>query len=585
MIKTFTKKLYALAILAACTLSANAQDFINVNPIVTPKDGYVGGPKGLITVYWPGVSLQMNSQDKDIKTPVDPSYVNITVNGNSVSINPKVIGGGKIYVGAQETEEEGRIDDMLAIVLPDMFFWWNGNVQIDISQGAVTSTSGAINEALTLNYTFTDLRYNPIWDPALPNDGTDVVLVKGEAYLYVSWEGYSDLSITPDADPFYQKATADDNGIQVSARQYMSIDNGRVKFDLTNFDTGTYILDLTEGSIEFEDGIQNGETVYNFKIVETHVPQSYVFPMPSSYDGFDSFNVIWADNINQPYELSSQYATLNPESGKLEFNTEGISQVKVTLNDVEDIEIQAIAIEEFQEDEDSDNYPNAQLLMTLADIQTVIDGDYSLIIPAGIINITTPEGIVVNDEVTYTFTLKPQEVFELPAPTVNPTEGAVKDLKEVIISWPAVLGGWDLLNKNQENSGEVTVTLNGEEFTDFETAFTWSSIDSQTEDADGDQLVITFGDNLEPGTYSISIPEGYIDVTDIDKGTYSCQQINLTYTLDGTTGIDNISGDNNGNITIYNLFGVKVGCGVEKSCVNNLPKGIYIVNGKKIVVK
>lgn len=584
MIKTFTKKLYVVAILVASTLSANAQDFISVNPVVTPDDGYIGGPQGLITVYWPGVSLQMNSQDKDIKTPVDPSYVNITVNGNSVTINPKVIGEGKIYVGAQETEE-GRIDDMLAIILPDMFFWWIGDVKIEILQGAVTSTSGDINKPISLNYTFTSLNYDAIWEPSRPDDGTDVILEKGEAYLYVSWEGYSDLSITADADPFYQKATAEDNGIQVSAIQYMSIDNGRVKFDLTNFDTGTYILDLTEGSVEFEDGTQNGETVYNFKIIETHVPQSYVFPMPSPYDSFDSFNVIWADNISQPYEISSQYATLNPDSGKLEFNAEGISQFKATLNDVEDIEIRAITIEEFQEDENSDNYPNAQLLITLADIQTVIDGDYSLVIPAGIINITTPDFNVVNDEVTFTFTLKAQEVFELPAPIVNPTEGAVNDLKEVIISWPAVLGGWDLLNKNQENSSEVTVIVNSEEFTDFETTFTWSSIEVKTEEADGDQLVITFGNNYEPGTYSISIPEGYINVTDIDRGTYSSQQINLTYTLEGTTAIDNLSGDDNDNVSIYNINGLKVARGIEKSPVKNLPKGIYIVNGKKVVVK
>ncbi|MCH5239992.1 MAG: hypothetical protein J1F38_07195 [Muribaculaceae bacterium] len=582
MIKTFTKKLYAGAILAACTLSANAVEYITVPPVVTPKDGYIGGPQGTITVAWPGVSLEMDNQDKDHKTPVDLSYVNITVNDNPVSINPNEKYQGKIYVGAQETEEEGRIDDMLAIVLPDEFFNWKGNVKIDILEGAVTSTSGAINEAISLNYTFIDLNYDAIWDPARPDDGTDVILVKGEAYLYVSWEGYSNLSITSDADPFYQKATADDNGIQVSARQYMSIEDDRVKFDLTSFDTGIYILDLTEGSIDLGDGTPNGETVYNFRILETLVPQSYVSPMPSSYDEFDSFNVIWAENINQPYELSSQYAALNDDSGKLEFNAEGISQFKVSLNNAEEVEIRSITIEEFQADESGDSYPDAQLLITLADMQTEIDGEYSLLIPAGIINITTPYGIVVNDEVTFTFILNAQEVFELPDPTVIPTEGAVKDLKEVIISWQSVLGGWDLLTKNEENSGEITVTLNDEEFTDFETSFTWSSIDAQTEGTDGNQLVITFGDNLDPGTYSIMIPEGYINVTDIDNGTYPSQLINLTYTLEETTGIDNISSDD--NVTIYNLNGVKVDSGVKKSSVNNLPKGIYIVNGKKVVV-
>ena len=583
MVKTFTKVLCATVILAVSGISATAQDYISVNPTVTPRDGYVGGPQGIVSVAWPGVRLQMDSQDKDIKTPVDPSFVKITVNDNPVSINPNATGGGRIYVGAQETEGGGRLDDMLTILLPDMFFWWTGSVKVDILEGAVKSTSGAVNQAITLNYTFNNLNYDAIWEPAKPADGTDVTLIKGEAYLYVSWEGCTDLTITNSANPFYQKATLEDNGTQVPAKQYMSIDNGRVKFDLTSFDTGNYILDLTEGSIDLGDGSQNGETIYNFRIVETQVPECYVSPKPSSYDWFDSFSVVWADNITQPYALSSQYASLNENSGKLEFNAEGISQFKVSLNNIEDIEILAISIEEYQEDEDSKNYPNSQLLITLAGFQTEIDGRYSLTIPAGIINITTPDGTVVNDQEIFTFTLKAQEAFVLPAPTITPAEGTFGDLKEVVITWPAVLGGLDLLNKNQDSTSEVTATFNGLAFAGFETSFTWSSENAMTDGADGDQFVITFGDDLSAGTYSINIPEGFINVSDIEKGTYPSQLITLIYTIDGELSVETITDD--GSVTIYDLNGVKVADKVDKSTVNNLPKGIYIVNGKKVVVK
>ena len=582
MVKTFTKALFSAAIIATSAFTAAAVDYISVNPVASPANGYVGGPQGNISVYWPGVTLQMDSRDKDVKTPVDPSFVKITVNGNPITINPDALGGGRIYVGAQELEGGGKVDDNLTISLPDMFFFWEGDVTVEILEGAVTSTAGAVNQALTLNYKFSALNYDAIWEPAKAVGGTDVTLVKGEAVCYVYWEGCSDLTINPGANPFYQQANDENNGAQVSAKQYMSIENGKVKFDFTSFGTGSYILCVPDNAIDLGNGTQSGETVYNFRIVEAVVPPAYVSPKPSSYNFFDAFNVVWADRINQPYSLSSPYASENPDSGNLVFNDEGKALFKVSLNNLEDIEILQIAIVEYQEDEQSKNYPNAQLLVTLADFQTEIDGRYSITIPAGVVNIDYNGKSIPNDQIIYTFTLKAQQAFVLPAPNVTPVSGDVTELSDVKISWPGSIGGLDLLNKN-ETGGDVTVTLDGAAFTNFTTSFEWSSKSAETEGAHGDIFVISFGENLPGGTYVVTVPSGCLNVSDIDKGTLQNEPIVLTYVYDNSAGVGSVSG--NETLKIYNLNGVKVGETSDKNDLNNLPAGIYIINGKKVVIK
>ena len=53
---------------------------------------------------------------------------------------------------------------------------------------------------------------------------------------------------------------------------------------------------------------------------------------------------------------------------------------------------------------------------------------------------------------------------------------------------------------------------------------------------------------------------------------------------DGTTGVAGIDADANGLYVVYNVSGVKVAQG-NASIVDSLPKGLYIINGKKVVVK
>lgn len=66
------------------------------------------------------------------------------------------------------------------------------------------------------------------------------------------------------------------------------------------------------------------------------------------------------------------------------------------------------------------------------------------------------------------------------------------------------------------------------------------------------------------------------------------EMIEMTYIMTGLpAGVEEIVGDlpANGLYTVYNLQGVKVMQTKDASLINSLSKGIYIVNGKKVVVK
>ncbi|WP_295731329.1 hypothetical protein [uncultured Muribaculum sp.] len=55
---------------------------------------------------------------------------------------------------------------------------------------------------------------------------------------------------------------------------------------------------------------------------------------------------------------------------------------------------------------------------------------------------------------------------------------------------------------------------------------------------------------------------------------------------EGTTGIDDVLGDAEGVVDVYSLTGIKVRASVEAAdALKDLPRGLYIVGGKKVMVK
>lgn len=98
----------------------------------------------------------------------------------------------------------------------------------------------------------------------------------------------------------------------------------------------------------------------------------------------------------------------------------------------------------------------------------------------------------------------------------------------------------------------------------------------------GKMLVVTLkdADNYEFETVSVNDVERTVEGTQFEVNTTEYPyDITIVVTLnDNTDGIRGIFADENGNLEIYNLNGVKVNS-------NNVAPGIYIVNGAKVLVK
>lgn len=96
----------------------------------------------------------------------------------------------------------------------------------------------------------------------------------------------------------------------------------------------------------------------------------------------------------------------------------------------------------------------------------------------------------------------------------------------------------------------------------------------------GDNIVIFYG----PNSWSYT-PLGRIDgagATEI-RDFLSGSSINVTFAKQGQSGIDDITADTYKEPEIYTLQGRRITLAGRK--ISDLPKGIYIINGKKQLIK
>ena len=119
----------------------------------------------------------------------------------------------------------------------------------------------------------------------------------------------------------------------------------------------------------------------------------------------------------------------------------------------------------------------------------------------------------------------------------------------------------------------------------------WNHIlgESQT-DSDGEMVEMTqlalktSVPLLGNGTYFLEIPTGYF----IDRNGNSIRGTTLKYIVKNDTGLDtnieDIIAEGN-NSRVYNITGIKVIDTDNVEDLRKLPKGIYIINGKKVLVK
>lgn len=214
--------------------------------------------------------------------------------------------------------------------------------------------------------------------------------------------------------------------------------------------------------------------------------------------------------------------------------------------------------------------PGIETLAETGDEGTVM---YLLLGAAGVVKeygeytVELPEGIVANadGEVNQAQTLTVTYVAGVEG-VVTPESGTEFELGEEVVVSIAFTGKVEVVE-----SEDAPVLLT--DYAEYDEQLAW---EEDVVYVEGNAVVINLGTELEPGTYYLSFRAGSVTVDGAPNVAVEDYEIVV---LEGETdGIHSIGAELNGNETIYNLKGVKVS-------KNNLNKGIYIINGKKVMVK
>ena len=198
-------------------------------------------------------------------------------------------------------------------------------------------------------------------------------------------------------------------------------------------------------------------------------------------------------------------------------------------------------------------------------VMYVLLGASGLLEGPGTYTVIIPEGMVANADGQIN---KPQD-FEVvyvaqPEGVISPESGTIFGLGEdvvITITYDA------LVEINYSEDAPVIVS----NYADYDESLEWEADVLYIE---GNAIVINLGNELTPGYYYLSLREAQVLVGGVSNAPIYDYMFQVA---EGESGINTV-GTSEGENNVYNLNGVKVN-------QNNLKAGVYIINGKKVVVK
>ena len=315
---------------------------------------------------------------------------------------------------------------------------------------------------------------------------------------------------------------------------------------------GTYNLDIYQGVFLSEDGALNNYKYTYFQVID---------PTPS-----------FATNINDGDRVK--------ELGNLEITFQNVANVEIVNKNG----VQVWTPSESQVTGEANKEGN-KIVVTFPQRFTE-EGTYTFYIPA---NTFTMDG-VANEEreinvTLYTFTITPLEVV-----SVTPVAGPVNQIDKIVVEFnqliqPSYDEDWQMISREIILKGDTKnyvltyapSSYNASNKMEYLVNATWNGYDAYTCSAP-----VT-----EAGTYTLNLKDVVVDYAGesyIDDYGYSntkwhgqkgCIDKTYTWTI-GDTAIEGVEAEN-GEKVIYDLTGRRV--------ENITNAGIYIVNGKKTLVK
>ena len=415
----------------------------------------------------------------------------------------------------------------------------NGTVTGD---NGIAKNGGYILDA-TLEVTGSTTPEGPIAPVSItPEDQSEVESFTSATITFeedVTYNELIEVTIAQRNGLYYQKATVSVDGatVTVSAPEEIT-------------EAGTYAISVPAGAFSTTDGRTNEAFTTMFTITEPAGPA----------DTFVYTSVVPADG-SEVAELSSITVTYP------QWVCDYINETPFNVVDAESNVVTTASLTY------NDNWEDVVIVL---EEPITAEGTYTITVPAGYIYSNegydpsaadkgVSNGAIYNPEFTLTYTVKaasePINTFDYKS--VDPAnESVVKELGDITITFPANVA-------NEVTDTPINV-INSEDGSTVTTATLGFPLGEGN-----DKVVLRLAEAVKTnGTYTITVPEGYI--YDYDEAICN-PEFTLTYTVDTVNGISTVTIDSLEGKTIYTIDGRKVS--------GKLQRGAYIIDGQKKFVK
>lgn len=364
----------------------------------------------------------------------------------------------------------------------------------------------------------------------------------------------------------------------------ISFEDNKLQINLSNITPGTWEIYIPEGYFTIDGVKLNPEQLITYTII----------PENAGEEG----STMEAATVVEPV---SPYVT---NIGALLISYEGGVPLTLTAPSTDEnmagFNYSTIpAAVEFEADGTShDIYPYVMAMATGGVMPRDIDGDdveteyvlildvgdlleqYDWVLPRGKVTITLPEGVVKN----VVGAVNPAQQFEYNLMKGAPEPG---ELSPIDYDWDK----WEPIEYTAEELSDITVDWGatslvgtGYGYVTIQPGDTFSTptpLGGEVNIVDN-KLHINLS-RMEAGNWMISIPEGYVIIDD----EYINEEQNFTYFIidKDTSGVVAIDADDEGLYRVYDLNGVNVLNATDADALRGLAKGLYIVNGHKVIIK
>lgn len=171
-------------------------------------------------------------------------------------------------------------------------------------------------------------------------------------------------------------------------------------------------------------------------------------------------------------------------------------------------------------------------------------------------------------------------LFNMPDLTVTPADGGeVKSLSQIVVSQKEK-------GLNEAYTGEAIIVYDAQNQEVARVVSVEPVIPADQEDnwdyVPQTQILTLDKELTATGTYSFVIPQGFFVIgTQFDQ--HNSKRTAVTFRIDPLAGISHISTDSTqADDTVYTLSGQKLG---SRATLRQLPAGVYVIGGRKVVVR